>query len=89
MIDVENKEGCRQAAVSKDTEGMNRREGLAGSACLGRGHAPGPRCIPTSKRCWEMKLRGRQGPGQGWTRASTSAFQQGSLETHHDHHAHS
>ena len=35
-----------------------------------------------------MKLRGRQGPGQGWTRALTSAFQQGSLETHLDHHAH-
>lgn len=30
MIDVENEEECRQAIVSKDTEGMNHREGLAG-----------------------------------------------------------
>ena len=40
MIDVENKEGCRQATVSKDTEGMNRREGLAGSLRVLAGAMP-------------------------------------------------
>ena len=40
MIDVENKEGRRQAIVSKDTEGMNHREGLAGSVRVLAGAMP-------------------------------------------------
>ena len=40
MFDVENKEGRRQAIVSKDTEGMNHREGLAGSVRVLAGAMP-------------------------------------------------
>lgn len=87
MID-ENEEECRQAIVSKDTEGMEPQEGWQGIVhVLAGAMPPGPR-YP-----YEQEVLGDEARGAGRaqvevTWASTSAFQQGSLETHLDHHTH-
>lgn len=62
MIDVENKEGCRQAAVSKDTEGMNRREGLAGSLRVLAAAMPRGPVHPYEQEVLGDEAEGQAGP---------------------------